>query len=190
MILFGFLIILILIISPVIIYIVLRNSLINKKNQVENAFAGMDTMLKKRYDLIPNLVAAVKNYMKHEEKVLLEVTELRAKATQGMLTDDQKIDLDNRISKLLSNILVAVEAYPDLKASQNFLQLQAALNEVEEQISASRRAYNAMVTDYNNAVEMFPTSVIANMMKYQRKPLFEIPEAERKNVDVGKLFKE
>jgi len=165
------------------------NSLVGKKNQVENAFAGMDTMLKKRYDLIPNLVASVQQYMQHEKGVLTEITELRAKATTGQLSDDERVDLDNKISKAFSGIMVAVENYPDLKASNNFIQLQRSLNEIEEQISASRRAYNASVTDYNNAVEMFPTNVFANMMGYQRKKLFEISEIERQNVNVGELFK-
>ena len=85
--------------------------------------------------------------------------------------------------------MVAVENYPDLKANQNFLQLQGSMNEIEEQISAARRAYNATVTAYNNAIEMFPTNMMASMMNYKRKNVFEIPEEERKNVDVGKLFK-
>ncbi|MBN1755223.1 LemA family protein [bacterium] len=182
--------ILILLIILIAIPIFLRNSLINKKNQVQNAFAGMDALLKKRYDLIPNLVATVKSYMTHEAKVLTEITELRAKATSGTLSEDDTIALNNRISKALGGIMVAVENYPDLKANQNFMHLQSTLNEVEEQISAARRAYNARVTDYNNAVEMFPTNIFAKMMNYELKPLFEIPEAERQNVDVKKLFNE
>jgi len=164
------------------------NGLVGKKNQVENAFAGMDTMLKKRYDLIPNLVATVKQYASHEEGTLTKVTELRAKALGGGLSTDERIDLDNQISKAMGGIMVAVESYPELKANENFLQLQRSLNEVEEQISASRRAYNASVTSYNNAIEMFPSNIMANMMNYKRKAVFEIPEAERSNVDVGKLF--
>lgn len=171
-----------------LIIILLYNSLINKKNQVQNAFGGIDAILKKRYDLIPNLISAVKSYMKHETDVLTEITELRTKVVSGQLSDDEKVDLDNKISKSIGGIMVAVEDYPDLKASRNFLQLQAALNEVEEQISAARRAYNAAVTDYNNATEMFPTSFFASLMGYKIKTLFEISETERENVDVVNLF--
>ncbi|MBK1878821.1 LemA family protein [Pelagicoccus mobilis] len=171
-----------------LVLVVMYNGLVGKKNQVENAFAGMDTMLKKRYDLIPNLVATVKQYASHEEGTLTKVTELRAKAIGGGLSADERIDLDNQISKAMGGIMVAVENYPELKANENFLQLQRSLNEVEEQISASRRAYNASVTSYNNAIEMFPSNMMANAMNYKRKAVFEIPEVERANVDVGKLF--
>jgi LemA protein len=171
-----------------LIFIVCYNSLINKKNQVTNVFGSVDAMLKKRYDLVPNLVSAVKTYMKHERELLTQITEIRSKAVSGRLSDDERVDLDNQMSRMLREIMVSVENYPDLKANQNFLQLQASLNEVEEQISAARRAYNATVTDYNNAIEMFPTNILAGMMNYQRKNVFEISEAERKNVDVGKMF--
>ena len=102
---------------------------------------------------------------------------------------DEKVDLDNKVTKALGGIMVAVENYPDLKANQNFLQLQGTMNEVEEQISAARRAYNAAVTDYNNAVEMFPTNILASMMSYKLKKVFEISEEQRQDVDVNALFK-
>ena len=165
------------------------NSLIGKKNDVEKSFGSIDVMLKKRYDLIPNLVAAVKQYMQDEAGTLTEITELRAKAVSGNLSSDEKVDLDNKITKTLGGIMVAVENYPDLKASQNFIQLQASLNEVEEQISAARRAFNASVTDYNNAVEMFPTNIFASMMNYKRKAVFAVAnEQERQNVNIGDAF--
>lgn len=183
--------IIILVIAGVLILaiILMYNSLISKKNQVENAFGGMDAMLKKRYDLIPNLVSTVQTYMKHERETLTEITEMRAKALSGGLSDDERIDIDNKISKMIGGIMVAVENYPDLKASQNFLQLQGSLNETEEQISASRRSYNASVVSYNNSIQMFPTNIIASMMSYKKKNVFEIPEAERKNINVKELFK-
>lgn len=174
----------------VLIPVFLYNSLVAKKNQVSNVFASVDALLKKRYDLIPNLVSTVKTYMEHERGTLTEITEMRAKAVSGQLSSDEKVELDNKISKMIGGIMVAVENYPQLKANENFLQLQASLNEVEEQISAARRAYNAAVTDYNNAVEMFPTNLAASMMGYKQKKVFEISEEERKNVDVGKLFKD
>ena len=179
----------IVLIVVLLIPVVLYNSLVGKKNQVSNVFASIDTLLKKRYNLIPNLIATVKTYMQHERGVLTEITEMRAKALSGGISDDEKVQIDNKISKALGGIMVAVENYPNLKANENFLQLQAALNEIEEQISAARRAYNAAVTDYNNAIEMFPTNIAASMMNYKKKMLFEITEKERKNVDVGKLFK-
>ena len=173
----------------VLIPVMMYNSLVNKKNQVANVFASIDALLKKRFDLVPNLVETVKTYMKHEKSLLTEVTEMRAKAVSGRLSDDDRIQLDNQLTKALGGIMVAVENYPDLKANQNFLQLQASLNEIEEQISAARRAYNATVTTYNNAIEMFPTNIMASMMNYKLKNLFEIPEEERKSVDVGNIFK-
>jgi LemA protein len=178
-----------LIIGIAVVMVMLYNSLVGKKNQVENVFASIDAILKKRYDLIPNLVSTVQTYMQHEKSTLTEITEMRAKAVSGQMSDDEKVDLDNKLSKMMGGIMVAVENYPDLKANQNFIQLQKTLNEVEEQISAARRAYNAAVTDYNNAVEMLPTSIMASMMHYNRKKVFEISEQERQNVDVKQLFK-
>ena len=177
-------IIVVLVIGIAIMY----NGLINKKNQVENAFGGMDAQLKKRYDLIPNLVKSVKGYMEHEAKTLTEITTLRTKALSSNISDDDKVALDNALTSKLGGIMVAVENYPDLKASENFNQLQRSLNEVEEQISASRRAYNATITSYNNSVEMFPTNLLAGMLNMQRKNVFEIPETQRENVDVGDLL--
>lgn len=172
----------------VVLPIILYNSLIAKKNQVSNAFAAVDTLLKKRYDLIPNLVTTVQKYMEHERGTLTEITQMRAKAVSGQLSDNERVELENKISKALGGIMVAVENYPDLKANQNFLQLQASLNEIEEQISAARRAYNAAVTDLNNAIEMFPTNVLASLMNLKQRTLFEITEKERENVNVGELF--
>jgi LemA protein len=165
------------------------NGLVAKKNNVENAFGGMDVQLKKRYDLIPNLVATVKQFMEHEKNLLVEVTALRARAATGGLSLDERVNLDNQVSRALHGIMVAVENYPDIKSNQNFLQLQSSLNEIEEQISTARRVYNAAVTDYNNSVEQFPSNSIAALMKYQRKPVFETPEAQRENVNVAKMFK-
>ncbi len=165
------------------------NSLIAKKNQVTNVFGTIDALLKKRYDLLPKLISTVKAYMEHEKSLLTEITEMRAKAVSGRLSDDEQVDLDNKLSRMLGGIMVAVENYPDLKANQNFLQLQRAMNEIVEHISAARRAYNAVVTAYNNAVEMFPTNVAASMMRYKLKKVFEISEEQREDVDAEKLFK-
>jgi len=173
----------------VLFFVFSYNSLISKRNEADKAFASIDTMAKKRYDLIPNLVATVQQYMQHERGTLMEITEMRAKATSGNLSDEEKIALDGKLSKAMSGIMVAVENYPDLKASTNFMQLQGSLNEVEEQLSAARRFYNAAVTDFNNAIQMVPSNIVASMFNFQAKKLFEIAEQERQNVDVKSLFK-
>lgn len=182
------LIILIIVGVAAVVFFVMYNTVIGRKNAVENAFAGMDAILKKRYDLIPNLVASVKEYMGHEADVLKDITALRAKATSGNISSDEAVALNNSMQSALSGLMVQVEAYPDLKASENFIQLQRSLNEVEEQLSAARRAFNAAVTDFNNTVEMFPTNIVAGMMGQRRRKLFEIPDKERENVNVGGLF--
>jgi len=171
-----------------LIAILMYNSLIGKKNQVENIFAGVDAVLKKRFDLIPNLVASVSQYMEHEKSTLEKVTELRAQAMKPGISDDQKIALDAKLTSALGAITIAMEAYPDLKANENVMHLQRSLNEIEEQISAARRAYNQAVTDLNNAIEMFPTNLIAGWMNLSRRAVFEITTTERQNVDVGALF--
>lgn len=172
-----------------LILVLMYNSLVSKKNQVENIFASVDTVLKKRYDLIPNLVASVSKYMEHEKSLLEEVTKLRAEANRPNISDEHKIALDTKMSSALGSIMVAVENYPELKANKNVMHLQHTLHEVEEQISAARRSYNQSVTDYNNATEMIPTNFMASLMNYRRKGVFEIIESERKNVDVKELFK-
>lgn len=172
----------------IIVVVAMYNNLVRKRNEVDNAFGGMDVQLKKRYDLIPNLVATVKQYATYEKELLTQVTEMRAKATSGTLSSDERVALDNQISAGMKSIMVAVENYPDLKASENFVNLQRTLNEVESQISAARRTYNAVITDFNNAIQTFPSNIIAGMMKLQRKEVFVIPEAERQNVNVKNLF--
>lgn len=172
----------------ILVLISIYNGLVRKKNEVENAFGSVDVQLKKRYDLIPNLVAAVKQYASHEKELLENITNLRTQAMDGKLSGNEKVNVDNKISKALGNIMVAVENYPQLKANEGFNNLQRSLNEVESQISAARRAYNAAVTDYNNGIETFPNNLVARKMSYARKAVFEIPETERGNVNVGNLF--
>lgn len=179
----------IILIVLILILILMYNSLVAKKNQVENIFASVDTTLKKRYDLIPNLVASVKQYMEHEKSLLEEVTKLRAEAIKPDISDAHKMALDAKVTSALGSIMVAVENYPELKANENVMHLQHTLHEVEEQISAARRAYNQAVTDYNNAIEMVPTNFMASLMNYRRKEVFEIVDNERKNIDVKELFR-
>lgn len=164
------------------------NGLIGKKNNAEESFSGIDVQLKKRWDLIPNLVAAVKEYMSHEREILEKITELRSKVMQDDVSGQERFGLENQIGSMLGRLKVAVEAYPDLKANTNVMELQHSLNEVEAQISASRRAYNAAVKSLNNGIEMFPSNIMANIMKLEPWEFFEIPREERENVDVGALF--
>ncbi len=172
----------------VLLLILMYNSLISKKNQVENIFGSVDAMLKKRYDLIPNLVASVNKYMEHEKSLLQEVTQLRTQANKPNISEHETIALDAKMSSALGSIMIAVENYPELKANENIMHLQATLNEIEEQISAARRAYNQAVTEYNNTIEMIPTNFMANAMKYTRKEVFEIPQTQRENVNVKELL--
>jgi LemA protein len=171
-----------------LIFVVMYNNLVRSRNAIENAFGTIDVMLKKRYDLLPNLVEVVKTYMKHEQSTLTELTALRAKAISPSLSSDEKVNLENQISGLVKNILVSVENYPDLKASEQFTLLQRSWNETEEQISAARRSFNAAVTSYNNAVEQFPSNILAGMFNFKRKEVFVIPEAERQNISAKDLF--
>ena len=173
-----------------VILILMYNSLITKKNQVINIFANVDVQLKKRFDLIPNLVASVQEYMKYEKSTLEELTRLRTEANSSNLSDNEKVALDQKVTKALGSIMVAVENYPNLKANENVLHLQGSLNEVEAQISAARRAYNQFVTEYNNALEMIPTNFMAKIMNYKPKAVFEIEESERENIFIKGLFKQ
>jgi LemA protein len=181
-------IILIILIALVIAGIMIYNGLIQKKNAVENAFSSIDVMLKKRYDLLPSLVENVKQYMHYEKDTLEKVVSLRNQAIAGNASAEDKVQIDNQISSFMRGVMVNVENYPDLKASQNFLQLQGSWNEAEEQISAARRSYNAAVNDYNNGVEMFPSSIFAGMMKLQKKGYFEASEQDRASLDAKKLW--
>ncbi|WP_169975147.1 LemA family protein [Campylobacter sp. RM16191] len=168
--------------------IIIYNSLISKRNQVSNIEAGIDVQLKRRYDLLPNLVAAANQYLIHERELLEKITELRSKAKHAT-TQEQKFDLNAKISNLLPDVKLVFEAYPELKANENVLYLQESLNEVEEQILAARRAYNSAVEVYNNAIEMFPSNLVASFMKFQKARFFNVSQTETKNHDVKTLFK-
>lgn len=171
----------------VLIVISMYNSLVRKKNQVENAFSTIDVMLKQRFDLIPNLVSSVQQYAKHEAETFSAITELRNKPYSS-LTESEKADFDKDFSKIRTQFFAVAEGYPELKASGNFLQLQRSLNETEEQLAAARRTFNASVTDYNNAVQSFPINLLAGMFGFTRKEVLTIPEAERATPNVKNLF--
>lgn len=164
------------------------NNLVGARNMVENAFGTIDVMLKKRYDLLPNLVEVVKKYMTHENEIFTNLASLRAKAISPSISTDEKVQLENQISGTMKNLMLIVENYPNLKASEQFTMLQRSWNETEEQISAARRAYNAAVTAYNNAVEKFPSNIFAGIFGYKRREVFVIPETERQNISAKALF--
>ncbi|TKC12872.1 LemA family protein [Pedobacter polaris] len=164
------------------------NSLISKKNQVANAFSAIDVMLKKRFDLLPNLVETVKQYMQYEGDTLTKITELRGKALGTNVSESDKLALDQQIGTAVKGLMVSVENYPDLKANTNFLNLQSTWTESEEQIAAARRNYNSSVTTYNNAVMMFPGNMFAGMLGYQPMQVLAAAEEERKNVSAKELF--
>ncbi|NRF38614.1 LemA family protein [Pedobacter foliorum] len=182
-------IIIFIILSVILIFgVSIYNSLIGKKNQVTNAFSAIDVMLKKRFDLLPNLIETVKQYMQYEGDLLTKVVELRAKAGSPNLSNEERLDLDKQLSSSVKGLMVNVENYPDLKANQNFLNLQSTWTESEEQIAAARRTYNASVTDYNNAIMMFPGNIFAGMMNYQPIAVLANTEEERKNISAKDLF--
>ena len=171
----------------VLVYILIYNSLVSKKNQVEYAEGSINTMFKQRFDLIPNLVATVKQYMQHERGLLEKLTELRSGNT-GRWDAKSMSEWERKYEPAMKMFKVTVENYPDLKAGEQFLNLQASLNECEAQLAASRRTYNAAVMEYNNALEMFPSNLVASMMKYRRKTMIEASQQERQTPNVGNLF--
>ena len=159
------------------------NSLVQLRNKVKEAFSTMDVYLKKRYDLIPNLVDIVKGYAKHETDTLQEVTKMRVNAKKGDL--DSAINSEMKIGDALQSLLVVVEKYPDLKANTNFLDLQERLSKMEEEIAFSRRYYNGSVREYNNKCQMFPLNLVAGMFGFKALPMYQVDsEQERKVVDV------
>lgn len=154
------------------------NNLVKLRNNRENAFANIDVQLRQRYDLIPNLVNTVKGYAKHESETLQKVTNARA-AALGATTVNDKIAADNALSSALAGLKVSLEAYPDLKANQNFLQLQSELADIENKLAAVRRFFNSATRELNNAVETFPANLFARMFGFSRQPMFEIPQESR-----------
>jgi LemA protein len=178
----------VLLIVLVLWVIITSNNLIAKRNRVKQCSSGICITLKQRNDLIPNLISAVKVYMGHEHEVLTRIAELRSQAEKAAREDEQ-IKLGGRLSSLLPKLALAVEAYPDLKASGNFRDLHVSMEEMEAQIQAIRRTYNAAVIDYNNYVEMFPSCLVARRQGHQTETLLEIPEAETVAVNAKDLFK-
>lgn len=159
------------------------NGFIKLRNDAEEAFSTMDVFLKKRFDLIPNLVETVKGYAKHESATLENVIKARNAVMQAG-SAEEKIQADNMLTGTLKTLFAVAEAYPDLKANTNFMDLQSQLKKIEDEIAGSRRFYNAVVKTYNTKIEVFPSSIVASLFRFAKKPLYIINEEQRENVKV------
>ncbi len=175
-------IILIVLVVIAVMCVSIYNNLVKLRNNRENAFANIDVQLKQRHDLIPQLVATVKGYATHEKELLEKVTAARS-AAMGATTINGKIEAENTLSTALSGLRVSLEAYPDLKANQNFLQLQGEISDIENKLAATRRFFNSTTKELNNAVQTFPSNLLAGMFGFKKEPMFEIPQAERATYD-------
>lgn len=166
-------------------------SLIKKKNKVREASSGIDVQLKKRYDLIPNLLQTAAKFMEHETKLLEDITRLRTEAMRASFSDnpEQTARAETELSAKLKEFNLSVENYPDLKSNQTMLQAMEGMKDAEEHIAAARRFYNAAVNDLNNAVEIFPSSLIAGILGIRRAVFFEIQENEKQEIKAGDYFK-
>ncbi len=168
----------------IIWFIFIYNKFIRDKNLIKEAWSGIDVQLKRRYDLIPNLVETVKGYSSHEKNLFQNITEARSK-TMNTEVLKEKAKGETQLSGMIKSLFAVAEAYPDLKANQNFLDLQKQLSEIEDQIQYARRYYNGVVRDYNIRVKSFPSNLIANIMNYKEAEFFEISLAtERETPEV------
>ena len=169
----------------VLIFVVMYNGFVRANNDCEEAYSTMDVYMKKRYDLIPNLVETVKGYASHEKETLQKVIEARNFA-QGATTVEDKIAGENALTGTLKSLFAISEAYPDLKANTNFLDLQNQLKSIEEDIANSRKYYNAVVKLYNNKCQVFPSNIIGQMFNFKLRQMFQVDsEEERRNVKVS-----
>ena len=175
--------VIVLVVGIIIWAISTRNSLVALQNNVEEGFSTIDVYLKKRWDLIPNLVETVKGYAAHEQGTFTKVIEARNKAMTATTAED-KIAAENALTGTLKSLFALKEAYPDLKANQQFAMLQSQLTSIENDIAQHRKYYNATVKQFNNKIMFFPSSIIANSMKLTKKPYFEVDASERQNVQV------
>ncbi|MFL0245632.1 LemA family protein [Candidatus Clostridium stratigraminis] len=168
----------IIIVALIILYLIGGyNSLVRLRNYVNESWSQIDTLLKRRYDLIPNLIETVKGYMKYEEKVLTEIVQARSMLISG--NKEEAIDANNMISQSLKSLFAVSEAYPDLKANKNFLLLQEELSGTENKIAYARKHYNEVVRQYNTKVEVFPSNIIAGIFGFQKNVYFEVKEEEK-----------
>lgn len=168
----------------VIAVVAFYNSLVRARNNVKESYSTMDVYLKKRYDLIPNLVETVKGYAKHEKDTLTKVIEARNMAMNSETVGD-KAKNENMLSSTLKSMFALSENYPALQANTNFMDLQKQLQQIESEIAQSRKYYNAVVKDFNNKIEVFPSNIIASMFKFKPADMFEVENAEeKKNINV------
>ena len=170
------------ILAIIILVISVFNGFVSKRNRVQDAWAQIDVQLKRRYDLIPNLINAVKGYMTYEKSVLAQVTQLRTSIMNGNAA--AKADANNQLSQALKSIFAVAENYPDLKASQNFMNLQQQLMDTEDKIAFVRTSYNDYVLDYNNALQEFPGNVFATKFGFKKADFFQTPAEQKENVKV------
>lgn len=176
--------ILLIIIAVVAVWIIaVYNGLIRLKNRVDEAWSDIDVQTKRRYDLIPNLMNIVKGYAAHERGVFERVTEARTRA-MGAGTAADKAQAENALSQTLKSLFAVAENYPDLKANQNFLELQKELTDTEDKIQASRRFYNGNVRDFNIKIEVFPNNIIAGMLKFTKREFFETLDEQKNPVEI------
>lgn len=183
----GLLLIIPLVIVVVVIVwmVAVYNGLVKLKNRVEEAWSDIDVQLKRRYNLIPNLVETVKGYAKHEEGVFQKVTEARSQAMEAKGDPKKSAEAEKNLAGTLKTLFAVAENYPELKANENFMSLQQELSDTEDKIQASRRFYNGNVRDFNTSIEIFPNNLIAGMFGFTKRDLFEIEdEKERENVKV------
>ena len=177
----GLLIALVIVVAIVAFIISIYNALVRLKNQVKNAWSQIDVQLKRRHDLIPNLVETAKGYMEHERGTFEAITEARAKAMgAGNVADASAAE--GALSGALSNFMLVVENYPDLKANANFLSLQEELTSTENKIAFARQGYNDQVLFFNNKIQMFPSNIVAGMFGYKQQDFFEVESAEERKV--------
>jgi len=155
------------------------NSLVKRSQRVKEAWADIDVQLKRRYDLVPNLVSTVKGYMTHEKEVFEKVTEARTRAMAAS-SKGEKLEAENQFSQTLKSLFAVAENYPELKANQNFLGLQQELVDTEDKIQAARRFYNGVVRDYNIAIKVLPVSLIAGWFGFKEEPLFDVKESQER----------
>jgi LemA protein len=177
------LILLAIIVGAIFWLIGVYNGLIKMKNRVDEAWSDIEVQLKRRYDLIPNLVNTVKGYAAHEKEVFEKVTEART-AAMGAGNAQEKAQAENMLTGALKSLFAVAEAYPDLKANQNFLELQREITDTEDKIQASRRFYNGNVRDFNTKIEIFPNNLIAGMLHFAKREFFDIDEKEAEPVKV------
>ena len=175
-------IVLIVVVVIVIWFIAIYNKLVSLKNNRENAFADIDDQLKQRHDLIPQLVATVKGYAKQEESVLTQVTQARNRAMSAGTVND-KIAAEVALSGAMSQFSMQMEAYPDLKSNQNFMQLQNEMSDIENKLAAVRRFFNSTTKELNTAVQKFPSNIIAGMFKFGQEPYFDLGVVQREELD-------